>query len=343
MERSWLVKTATRLSKTRRRREGLNGNVMELGYALMCEEHGPQALLDDAARAEEAGFELFSVSDHYHPWLSSQGHSPFAWSVLGALTARTALPLISMVTCPIKRYHPAIVAQMAATTACLARGGFTLGLGTGEHLNEHVVGGEWPDPAVRQEQLQEAVEIMRQLFSGDEITHYGEWFTVDRARLFTLPEEPPAIAVAAGGSSAAQLAAELGAGLVTVGPNTDLVEVYRDAGGIGPVIGQASACWHTDAGEAKKIMRERWRQGTLGWDVNAELPTPAAFEAATQTVREDDVVGSKPIGNDVDDYLKSLGQFQDAGYDRVLMHNIGREQAGFLAWAERQLLPAWRS
>lgn len=316
---------------------------MELGYALICEEHGPQALLGNAVRAEEAGFELLAVTDHYHPWLSSQGHAPFAWSVLAALTARTSLPLVSLVTCPIKRYHPAIVAQMAATTACLAQSGFTLGLGTGEHLNEHVVGGEWPDPAVRQAQLGQAVEIIRGLFSGAETTHFGEWFTVDRARLFTLPDDPPPIAVAAGGPDAAQLAAALDAGLVTVGPNTDLVKAYREAGGDGPVIAQASVCWHPDAGEAKTIMRERWRHSPLGWDANAELPTPAAFEAATQTVREDDVVGSKPIGSDVDAYLESLSQFQDAGYDRVVIHNIGPEQADFLAWAERHLLPAWRS
>ncbi|MDQ3932323.1 MAG: TIGR03557 family F420-dependent LLM class oxidoreductase [Actinomycetota bacterium] len=243
----------------------------------------------------------------------------------------------------MKRYHPAVVAQMAATTACLAANGFTLGVGTGEHLNEHVVGGEWPDPAVRHAQLREAVEIIRRLFSGDETTLYGEWFTVDRARLFTLPDEPPPIVVAAGGPDAARLAAELDAGLVTVGPNGDLVEAYRVAGGNGPVIAQASVCWHTDAGEAKRIMRERWRQGVLGWDAIAELPTPAAFEAATQSVREDDVVGSKPIGSDVDAYLSSLSQFQDAGYDRVLIHNIGREQSGFLEWAQRQLLPGWRS
>lgn len=155
--------------------------MVELGYALICEEHEPLALLENAARAEEAGFELLAVSDHFHPWLNSQGHSPFAWSVLAALTASTNLPLMSMVTCPIKRYHPAIVAQMAATTACLAPNGFTLGLGTGEHLNEHVVGGEWPDPAVRQVQLEEAVHIIHRLFSGEEISHYGEWFTVDRA------------------------------------------------------------------------------------------------------------------------------------------------------------------
>lgn len=316
---------------------------MELGYTLLCEEHGPQALLENATRAEEAGFELLAVSDHFHPWLNSQGHSPFAWSVLAALPAHTSLPLMSMVTCPIKRYHPAIVAQMAATTACLAPNGFTLGLGTGEHLNEHVVGGEWPDPAVRQVQLEEAVQIMRRLFSGEEISHYGEWFVVDRARLFTLPAEPPPLAIAAGGSDAAQLAAELDAGLVTVGPNADLVEAYRGAGGKGPVIGQGSVCWDQDTGEARRIMRERWRQGVLGWDVNAELPTPAAFEAATQTVREEDVVGSKPIGSDVEDYLKSLSQFQDAGYDRVLIHNIGPQQADFLVWAERELLPAWRS
>lgn len=316
---------------------------MQIGYSLLGEEHPPEELLDNAARAEDAGFELLAVSDHFHPWLDSQGQSPFAWSVLAALTERTDLPLASLVTCPIKRYHPAIVAQMAATTARMAPNGFTLGLGSGENLNEHVVGGDWPDPVVRQEALEEATGIIRDLLDGDELTYYGRWFTVDRAQLFTRSDPGPRIALAAGGDDAAELAAELDAGLIVVGPQGDLVEAYRTAGGSGPVMAQASVCWHEDADQARKIVHERWRQGALGWDVNAELPTPAAFATATRTVRPEDAVGSTPVGADRSAYERSLEQFREAGVDRVVVHNIGPEQDGFLEWAERELLPAVRT
>lgn len=316
---------------------------MEIGYSLICEEHQPEDLLDNAGRAEDAGFQLLAVSDHFHPWLDSQGQSPFAWSVLAALTERTSLPLVSLVTAPIKRYHPAIVAQMAATTARMAGAGFTLGLGSGENLNEHVVGGEWPDPVVRQDALEEAVGIIQDLLDGDELTYYGRWFTVDRARLYTLPDAGPEIAIAAGGAQAAELAGQLEAGLILVGPQGELVDSYRDAGGPGPVIAQASVCWHEDPEQARKTVHEHWRQGALGWDANAELPTPAAFETATRTVRVEDAVGSTPVGRELDAYLGSIEQFREAGIDRLTLHNIGPEQTGFIEWAGRELLPALRS
>lgn len=316
---------------------------MELGYSLICEEHPPEALVDNAVRAEAAGFQALAVSDHFHPWLEEQGHSPFAWTVMGALTARTSLPLTSLVTCPIKRYHPAIVAQMAATTARMAPAGLTLGLGTGENLNEHIVGGGWLDPVVRQDMLEEAVVIIRDLLSGAEVTAIGDWFTVDRARLYTLPDDEVPIGIASSGPSSAQLAAELDAALITVGPQSDLIDTYREAGGAGPVIAQASVCWHEDEAEARRTVHERWRQGVLGWDANAELPTPDGFATASQTVREEDAVGSKPVGADVDAYVESLGQFRDAGVDLVFVHDIGPRQGDFLAWAESELLPAVRS
>lgn len=315
---------------------------MDVGYSLICEEHAPRDLLANASRAERAGFDFLAVSDHFHPWLDSQGQSPFAWSVLGAMTQRVSLPLASLVTCPIKRYHPAIVAQMAATTACLTPAGFTLGLGSGENLNEHIVGGAWPDPSVRLEQLGEAVEIIRALFSGDQVTWYGDWFTVDRARLYTLPDRPPRIALAAGGTDAARVAGELRTGLVVVGPQTDVIEAYGDAGGSGPVMAQASVCWDEDPQRARKIVHERWRQGALDWNVNAELPTPEGFASATESVPEEAATGTKPLGNDVDAYLSSLERFREANVDRVSIHNIGPDQHGFLAWAQGDLLPELR-
>lgn len=317
--------------------------MVEFGYALICEEHPPEDLVANARAAHDAGFEALAVSDHFHPWLEDQGHSPFAWTLLGALTEAVPLPLVTQVTCPIKRYHPAIVAQMAATTARMAPAGFTLGLGAGESLNEHVVGGDWPDPGTRFEQLEEAVEIIRRLFGGEDLNHRGRWFTVDRARLYTLPDQPAPLALAAGGTQAAELAARLDAGLIVVGPNTEVLEAYREAGGTGPTTAQASVCWDEDADTARKVLRERWRQGALGWDANADIPTPAGFAAATQTVRVEDVTGSKPVGSDLDAYLESMAQFTDAGFDRVVIHNVGDEQGGFLRWAGEELLPALRS
>lgn len=314
---------------------------MDLGYALICEEHPPESLLDNAEQAVAAGFRYLSISDHYHPWLDDQGHSPFAWSVLGALCERVEVPLITQVTCPTKRYHPAIVAHMAATTARMAPGGFTLGLGTGELLSEHVVGGEWPDPATRLDMLEEAVDIIRELFTGDEHTHRGRFYTVDRARLYTLPEEPAPIAIAAGGTDAAAIAARLGAALISNSPSEDVIEAYRSAGGDGPVYGQATVCWAEDADKAEKIMHATWRQSALDWDANAEIVNPAGFESATQTVRAEDLVGSKPVGSDVDEYLASLEQYRDAGFDRITLHNVGPHQAEFVAWAGEELLPRW--
>ena len=316
---------------------------MDIGYALICEEHGPRDLVDFSATAEDNGFAYLSISDHYHPWMSVQGNSPFAWTVLGALADRVELPLITQVTCPTKRYHPAIVAQMAATTAALCGGRFTLGLGTGELLNEHVVGGEWPDPATRLDMLEEAVEIIKTLFEGEEYTHRGRFYTADRARLYTLPDEPAPLAIAAGGTDAAQIAARLDAALISTSPSEDIIEAYRDAGGNGPVYGQATVCFAEDADTAKKIMHETWRHSAMDWDANAEIVNPAGFESATEHVRVEDLTGSKPMGRNVDEYLDSLQTYADAGFDAITIHNIGPHQDQFLQWAGDELLPNWDS
>jgi coenzyme F420-dependent glucose-6-phosphate dehydrogenase len=315
---------------------------MDVGYALICEEHPARDLVDAADRAGQAGFAYLSVSDHFHPWTPLQGESPYAWTVLGAIAERVDLPLVTAVTAPYRRYHPAIVAQAAATTATLARGGFTLGVGTGEALNEHVVGGDWPDPAVRQEMLEEAVGVIRRLWTGEEVTHRGPHVTVDRARLFSRPETPPPLVVAAGGPDAAVLAGRLGAGFMGTSPSPDLIKAYREAGGDGPVYGQATVCWAEDEETARRTMHERWRHSAFDWSVNAEIPTPEGFETAAEVVRQDDVTGKKPMGTDVDAYLESLSMYADAGYERVAIHNVGRDQAGFLRFAEVALLPAWR-
>jgi coenzyme F420-dependent glucose-6-phosphate dehydrogenase len=309
---------------------------MKVGYALICEEHDPRSLVEHARRAEDRGFEYLSISDHFHPWLSSQGESPFAWTVLGALFEATSLPVVTQVTCPIKRYHPVIVAQAAATAAAMAPGRFTLGLGTGEALNENVVGGTWPAPSVRLEMLEEAIDVIRELWTGEPVTLYGRFFEVDRATLYTLPDELPDLAIAAGGERAIELAADEGH-LIATSPDPDLVETYRDAGGDGDVLGQATFCFAPSRTEAERTMLERWRHSPFGWDVNAELPTPGAFETATASLPDEAVLGSAVLGDDLDAYHGSLQVYEDAGFDAITLHNVGPDQGRFLDAIGREL------
>lgn len=314
---------------------------MRIGYAIICEEHPPERIVAHARRAEEAGFDYLGISDHFHPWLDVQGHSPFTWSVIGALTEATDLPITTQVTCPIRRYHPAVVAQAAATAARMCSGRFTLGLGSGEALNEHVVGGEWPNPDHRLAMLDEATHIIQTLWNGEVTSFRGEFFTVDRARLYTLPERAPRIAIAASGPDSAGLAASYG-DLVTTGPDPELVGSYRDQGGGGDAWGQATVCFDPDRDTAVERFTTRWRQGGLGWSVNSELPTPAGFETATAKLRSEDLVGSEPMGDDVDAYVASIRQYAQAGFDAVSLHNVGEDHGPFLAFAEEELLPAIR-
>ncbi|MFP4311090.1 MAG: TIGR03557 family F420-dependent LLM class oxidoreductase [Nitriliruptoraceae bacterium] len=302
---------------------------MRIGYALISEEHPPGRLVEHAKRAEQAGFQYLSLSDHFHPWLPSQGESPFAWTVLGGLLEATTLPVVMQVTCPIKRYHPAIVAQAAATAASMGQRPFVLGLGTGEALNENVVGGPWPAPSRRLEMLEEAIEVIRALWTGEPVTHYGQHVTVDRATLYTLPEHLPEIAIAVSGERSIGLAAQHGH-LLSTAPSERTVRAYRDAGGSGEVFGQASMCFADDRGTAQRIMLERWRHGPLGWDVNAELTTPGAFVTATTELPDAAILGPQPFGSDEGEYRRSLELYERAGFDAVSLHNVGAEQTRFI-------------
>jgi G6PDH family F420-dependent oxidoreductase len=306
------------------------------GFTLMTELHGPRQLVEQAVAAEEAGFDFAAMSDHFHPWLDVQGNSPLAWTVLGAVADRTArMELMTMVTCPFVRYHPAVVAQAAATVQVLSGGRFTLGLGAGENLNEHVVGKGWPAVPVRHEMLEESIEIIRRLYQGGEHHFRGRHLTLEAARLYTLPDEPPPLAVAAGGPDAARLAGERGDALVTVAPDRELLEAYRAAGGTGPTYGQVALSWAPDEEQAKQQARERFRFFAPGWKVMAELPTPAAFEAATDTVREDDVAEQIPCGPQPEPHIEAVRKFVEAGYDHVAVVQAGPDQAGFIRfWAE---------
>ena len=314
---------------------------MDIGYAILCEEHPPERIVAHARAAEEAGFDYLTISDHFHPWRPIQGHAPFAWSVIGALAEATDLPIVTQVTCPIRRYHPAVVAQAAATAARMCGGEFTLGLGTGEALNEHVVGGTWPSPSRRLAMLDEAIDMIATLFSGEETTVHGEFVTVDRARLYTLPEEAPRLAVAASGPASAEVAARHG-DLVSTGPNDALVASYREQGGSGRVLGQATLCFDHDADVAAERMTRRWRHSAMDWSVNAELPTPEAVDTACEHLTRDDIIGSEPMGDDVDALVASVQTYADAGFDSVALHNVGEHHEDFLAFARSELLPVLR-
>lgn len=306
----------------------------------MSEEHGPRDLVDAAVRAEAAGFDFVTLSDHFHPWLRSQGQSPFAWSVLGGIAERTErIEIVTAVTCPTVRYHPAIIAQAAATVALMSDGRFALGLGAGELLNEHVVGRRWPAPDERLDMVAEAISIVRALWAGREQTHHGRFFDVDAAELFSRPEVPPAIFLAGGGPRAIELAARVADGMFATEPSDDLVGRYRDAGGVGRVLGQAALCVSPDAALGAATARERWRFTAGGWPVQANLPTPASFEAATKTVRFEDLAESVSVGPDPGGHARNLGRWLAAGFTDVCIVQIGPDQERFFRHWEDQLLP----
>ena len=312
-----------------------------VGYALSSEEHRANDLVRHAARAEEAGFTFAVISDHYHPWLDRQGQSPFVWSVLGAIAHATErLRIGTGVTCPTVRIHPAIVAQAAATTASMMPGRFFLGLGTGERLNEHILGTAWPEWEVRAEMLAEAVGVIRELWQGDMVSHSGPHYTVEDARVYTLPDRLPPIYLAAGGSRAAAEAARLGDGLIGTAPERALLTAYGDAGGHGPRIGQVTVCWAATEAEARRTAREWWPTVAIHGGASQELATPAQFEDLTASVTEDQVAELVPCGPDPQRHLAKIREYLDAGYDDIYIHQIGPDQAGFLRFAEGELLPA---
>lgn len=311
------------------------------GYTLMGEGHDPRTLVRNAVLAEQGDFEHAVFSDHYHPWLSSQHHSPFTWSVLGAVAHATErMELATMVTCPILRYHPAIIAQAAATVAVMSDGRFTLGLGAGERLNEHVVGAGWPPADVRHEMLDEAIEILRALWSGDYVSHRGRYFTVEDARIFDLPSDPIKIFVAASGLESATLAAEAGDGICTTEPNSDLVEAYVAAGGRPEATWtQIPLSWHADAAKGAEQARDQFRFGHPGWKVMAELPNPVNFDAATETVTAEAMAEMMPCGPDPERHVEAIRAYVDAGFERIAVVQVGDDQEGFLRFWRDEILP----
>jgi G6PDH family F420-dependent oxidoreductase len=317
--------------------------MLKLGYKLMSEEHGPADLVRNAQRAEQAGFDFAAISDHFSPWLEEQGHSPLAWPVLGALANATRrLGLMTAVTCPTMRYHPAIIAQGAATLALLSNSRFTLGLGAGERLNEHVIGAGWPGRGERHERLSEALDIIQGLLAGNLSNYRGHFLQLDHARLFDRPKVRPPIAIAAGGVEAARLAGRKGDALITTEPRADLVEAFVEAGGSGPHYAEVGLCYAKREEDARKTAHHYFRWSALGWPVMAELPDTDGFAAASKTVSPEAVAEQISCGPSPEAHLQAVDRYVQAGCDHIILVQIGQEQEAFIEFFERDLAPALR-
>jgi G6PDH family F420-dependent oxidoreductase len=317
--------------------------MIKLGYKLMSEEHGAGELVENARRAEQAGFEFAAISDHFSPWLEEQGHAPLAWPVLGAIANATErLGLMTAVTCPIMRYHPAIIAQGAATLGMLSGGRFTLGLGAGERLNEHVVGDGWPGLGERHERLSEAVDIIQGLLAGELSNFRGRYFRLDSARLFDRPEAKPAVMIAAGGPEAARLAGRKGDGLIATEARPELIEAFTGVGGSGPRYAEVALCYAEREEDAKKTAHRYFRWTLTGWPVLAELPDTEAFAAASRHASPEIVAQMVSCGPSAERHLKAIDRYRQAGFDHLILVQIGPEQAAFIDFFERELAPALR-
>jgi G6PDH family F420-dependent oxidoreductase len=321
------------------------------GYTLMTEQSGPKQLVDYAVSAEHIGFDFEVSSDHFSPWLAAQGHAPNAWAVLGAVAHATdRVELLTYVTCPTMRYHPAVVAQQAATVQILADGRFTLGLGSGENLNEHVVGKGWPTVVRRQEMLKEAIGIIRDLFTGEVVDWKGDYFEVDSARLWDVPEVPVAIAAAVSGERSVEIFSPIADHLIAVEPDRELVDGWHRARkgtglpGDSRVIGQIPICWDVDEEVAISRAHEQFRWFAGGWAVNSDLPTTAGFAGATQFVRREDVASSIPCGPDLDAIVAAVGEYWEAGFTDIALVQVGDDgQDRFLKEAAQPLLEKLRA
>jgi G6PDH family F420-dependent oxidoreductase len=317
--------------------------MVRIGYALSSEEHEALDLVRNAQRAEALGFDFVSISDHYHPWVDRQGHSPFVWSVIGAIAATTErIDVATGVTAPIMRIHPAVIAQATATVATMLPGRFYFGVGTGEALNEHVTGEHWPQVDVRLEMLEEAVQVIRDLWEGGLYSHRGTHYTVENARIYSRPDTPPPIVVSGAGPKATELAGRIGDGYWGMSPDPGLVETYQKAGGEGPTFAQVTCCWAEDEKAARRTAFEVWPNSGIGGQLAQELALPSYFEAAAEMLTEEQATEGTPCGPDPEPYVKAFQTYVDAGFDHVYFHQIGPDQDGFFDFCERELLPRLR-
>jgi len=310
---------------------------MRLGYFLSCEEYDPADLLDQARRAADAGFSSLWISDHFHPWNDEQGQSPFVWSMIGAVSQVCDLPITTAVTCPTVRIHPALVAQAAATSALLTGDRFTLGVGSGEALNEHITGAAWPSADVRLDMLEEAVEVIRALWTGDVVNHRGRYYTVDHARLYSVPSRPPELFVSAFGPKAVDLAARIGDGLVGVAPSAEAVRRFKDATGGKPAVGGVKGCWAPSADEALTIAHRLWPNEGLPGELSQVLPTPEHFAQASTLVTPDKL--KMPHGPDPQPYLDAIEEYGKAGYDTLHVGAVGPHYRELIDLFAREIIP----
>jgi G6PDH family F420-dependent oxidoreductase len=321
---------------------------MKIGYFLSCEEYGPAELIEQARLAHEAGFESLWISDHFHPWNDEQGQSPFVWSVVGAIAQVCPLPITTAVTCPTIRTHPAIVAQAAATSAVMTDGRFVLGVGSGEALNEHVVGARWPDAAIRLEMLEESIEVMRELWRGGFVDHHGAHYTVENARIYTMPAEPPPIYVSGFGPKASALAGRVGDGYITTSPDKELIDAFRAAGGEGkPVQAGYKVCWGEDDDVCIETAHRLWANSGLPGELAQILPSPKHFEQASELVTKESIAASMAYGNDVKRHVDAFRPFLEAGVDTVHISQMGgrfdkTSTAGFFDFYRNDVLPRLR-
>jgi G6PDH family F420-dependent oxidoreductase len=314
---------------------------MQIGYKLCSEEQSPRELIECARRAEQAGFGFAMISDHFHPWVDRQGQSSFVWAVLGGIAQVTKrMKIGTAVTCPTVRIHPAIIAQAAATAAAMLPGRFILGLGSGENLNEHIFADHWPEADVRQDMLEEAVEIIRLLWQGRQQSHYGCYYTVENARIYTLPESLPPIMLAAGGPKAAELAGRIGDGLIATSPDKQIEEQFDRAGGKGkPRYAEMTVCWAEDENKARRTAFEYWPNVGIKGELSQVLPVPSHFEQAVKMLKEEDIAQEIVCGPDPAEYIEDLRDYEKAGFSNVFIHQIGPDQEGFFRFWERELMP----
>lgn len=313
--------------------------MVSIGYFLSSEEHPGTALVDAAARAEQAGFRTAWISDHFHPWLDEQGHSPFVWAVIGGIARATSdLRLYTAVTCPTVRLHPVIIAQAAATCQELMGGRFGLGVGSGEALNEHILGDHWPPLDTRLDMLSEAIAVIREMWTGSLTTHYGEHYVVENARIYTLPVTLPEILVSGFGPKAISLAAEVADGFMTTKPNAEDLQSYRQQGGVGLTQGGLKVCWARTAEDARRTVHRVWRNMFVPGQLSQDLPLPRHFDQAASLVSEEMVTGL-PLGKDPEEHIKAIQEYVDAGFDEVYISQIGPDQAEMIDFYKRDILP----
>jgi G6PDH family F420-dependent oxidoreductase len=309
---------------------------MKIGYWLSSEEHAPKDLVENAKRAEAAGFDHVLISDHIHPWVDEQGHSPFVWGVLGAIAQATErIQVGTAVTCPLIRVHPAIVAHAAATAQSLFDGRFFLGVGTGENLNEHVLGDRWPRADERLEMLEEAVELIKKLFGGDYETYRGKHYTVEQLKLYDAPEQPAPVIVAAKAENAAKLAAAIGDGTMNTTPDAEIVKAFKEAGGTGPIYGKVTGAFASSVESALKIAKERQPNVAMGGDLSTEVALPRDFAAIAELVREEDLEEPLVLGNDPAMWREHLDQYERAGFTHAALHDVSTNQAEFIEFAKQ--------